>query len=73
MKSQVSFRFDGSHNTSIILQILRKELKGFVYSIEQLNECTYRIYVASKEDIQKTFNACFGIQCFCVYDDTKEI
>lgn len=73
MKSQVSFVFDGSHNTSMIKSILKDELKGVKTFVETINNCTYRIYVSSKETKEKVMHVCRGIQCYSVYDDTKEL
>lgn len=68
MTSQVSFKFDGEHNIQLLVSILKQRLKGLKYKIETESRNIYRIYVASLEDKQKTFDVCFGIQCFVVYD-----
>lgn len=73
MKSQVSFRYSGSHNTPFIKQILRSELKEARFLVEETGYNIYRIYVASKNEREKVFNACYGIQCFCVYDNNREL
>ncbi len=73
MKSQVSFKFDGSHNKPFIINILKSRLKGFRYKIENESQFVYRIYVASEEGEQRTFDECYKIQCFVVYDYSKEV
>ena len=73
MKSQVSFKFDGEHNTEFVIKILKNRLKGVKYKIELETRNVYRIYVASIEPKEKTFSVCYGIQCFCVYDFNKKL
>jgi len=73
MKSQVSFKFDGLHNKESILHILKQRLEGLKYKIEKEGRDVYRIYVASKEGGNKTFEVCYGIQCFCVKDSNREL
>jgi len=73
MKSQVSFKYDGSHNKELIVKILKSRLKGLKYKVEQEVSNVFRIYVASTESEEKTFSVCYGIQCFCVLDYNREL
>ncbi len=73
MKSQVSFKCEGEHTKQQIINILTGKLKGFKYIIENENEFVYRIYIASEETEEKTFNICYNIQSNVVFDYTKEI
>jgi hypothetical protein len=72
-KSQVSFKFDGGHNKNLVVGILQRRLKGLKYKIENESRNVYRIYLASTESKEKTFDVCFGIQCFCVYDFSRNL
>lgn len=73
MKSQVSFVFDGEHNKQGILNVLNQNLKGLKHKFEKEGRNVYRIYVAAKESEKKTFEVCYGIQCFCVKDYNREL
>ena len=73
MKSQVSFRYSGSHNTSEIVRVLKSKLKGLKYSVSSVGCDIYKIYVASEDGEVKTFNVCRGIQCFCKYDYSRDL
>lgn len=73
MTSQVSFKIDGEHNKAPLISILKNKLKGLKYKIEHENEYVFRVYVASSEDKKKTFNVCYNIQCFSVYDFNREL
>lgn len=73
MKSQVSFKFDGEHNTNLIISILKKRLQSVKYQVEKETRNVFRIYVASTDKKEKTFAVCYGIQCFAVYDFTRTL
>ena len=71
MKSQVSFKFDGEHNKGIVIGILREKLMDFRYKLETEGQNVFRIYVASSESKEKTYEVCYGIQSFVVYDQSR--
>ena len=73
MTSQVSFKFDGKHNQQLIVNILKKKLKGLKYMVEKESQYNYRIYVASLEDEKKTFDVCYSVQSSVVYDYNREL
>lgn len=73
MQSQASFKFDGSHNEGYVVSILKKGLKGLKYRVTREGFNVYRIYVGAQEPKEKTFHVCYGIQCFVVYDNTKDL
>ena len=73
MKSQVSFKFDGSHNKQPIVDLLNNRLPGMKYVIEKLSDYVYRIYVVSTAHEAKTLNICQGIQNFAIYDSTRQL
>ena len=72
MRSQVSFKFDGHHNVTPVLDILRNKLPGLKHKLE-LSNGFYTIYVRSSLSKEQTFHACYGIQCFVIYDETREV
>jgi hypothetical protein len=73
MKSQVSFKYDGNHNTGLIVQILKNKLENLRYKIVPETKFVNRIFVYSSESEEKTLNICKGIQCFAVIDNTGNI
>lgn len=73
MFSQVSFKFDGEHNKEFVIRILKERLKGLKYKIEKEGRNVYRIYVASSEGEEKTFEVCYGIQSFVVIDHNRNL
>jgi hypothetical protein len=72
MKSQVSFVFENI-NKDLIVESLNNKLKGFKYRIEKNGDYTSRIFVASTQSEMETFHECYLIQCFCVYDDNRDL
>jgi hypothetical protein len=73
MKSQVSFKFDGSHNQQPVVDVLKSRLKGLKYKIEQETNHVYRIYVASTATEEETLMVCKGIQHYALYDYNREL
>lgn len=73
MVSQVSFKFDGSHNADPIVSILKKRLQNLKYKIEKEGQFVYRIYVGSTQTKEETLNVCKGIQHFAMYDFNREL
>ena len=73
MKSQVSFVYDGNHNTAMIKHILKENLNGVKTYIETLDLCTNRIYIAANETAGKVLHICHGMQSNSVLDDSRDI
>lgn len=72
MKSKVSFKFDGDHNVTPIVTILKNDLPNFKYKLEKIG-FVYRIYIYSSLPKEEVLKICQKIQCFAIYDETAKI
>jgi hypothetical protein len=71
MKSQVSFKFDGSFNQEFIVKSLKSKLTKMKYAVTTVGNNVYRIYVTSDDTKQQILRVCRGIQSNAIYDNKE--
>lgn len=72
-KSQVSFRFSGSHNQKYIVSKLVSKLSGMRYSVDTIGTNVYKMYVRADDDLEIVMHVCKGIQGYAMVDTSRTI